>query len=240
MQNLRLHIKRWGLFVVLMLLLSVFFYLRLYRYLSFESLKTHREVLLVWTKFHFIPVMLGFMGVYILAVAASVPGAVFLTLAAGFLFGPFFGTIAVVISATIGAFIAFLAVELALRDWMAKKTTKWVKRMEHGFQRNAFSYLLFLRFVPLFPFWVVNIVPALLGIPKRTFFFATLIGIIPGSFVYILVGNGLGHAFDAHETPNLGIIFDPIVFLPLVALAFLSFVPIGYRHFKQKRAGRSE
>ncbi|MCH9718191.1 MAG: VTT domain-containing protein [Gammaproteobacteria bacterium] len=167
-----------------------------------------------------------------LAVAASIPGAWFLTLIAGFLFGPILGTFVVVFSATMGAFFVYLAVKFALRDWIAQKTTKWLKLMEKGFQDNAFSYLFFLRLVPVFPFWLINIIPALLGVPLRTFIGATFLGIIPGSFVYVLVGNSLGHVFDANQTPNLDILKDPILFLPLVALGLLTLVPILYRRFK--------
>lgn len=118
-----------------------------------------------------------------------------------------------------------------------KKTSRWIKGMEQGFKDNAFSYLLVLRLVPLFPFWLVNIVPALLGVSKRTFVFATFMGIIPGSFVYVLVGNGLGHIFDANQTPDLSIIFDAKVLLPLLGLALLSLLPVVYKFVKRKKNG---
>jgi len=229
------YIKRWTLLVTLILLLSLFFYFRLYHYLSFNSLRTNRELLLAWSQQYFMWVVLSFMALYVIVVACSIPGATFLTLVGGFLFGPWWATVMVVISATLGAFIVFLAVELALRDWVAKKATKWLKVMEQGFQHNAFSYLLFLRLVPLFPFWLVNIVPALLGISKRIFLIATFIGIVPGSFVYVLVGNGLGHVFDSNEIPDLTIIFDPKIFIPLMALALLSLLPVIYKYIKGKK-----
>jgi uncharacterized membrane protein YdjX (TVP38/TMEM64 family) len=228
-------IQRGTLLIALLILLGLFFYFRLYRYLSFESLKENRAFLLAWSEQHFVWVVLGFIGIYTISVACSIPGAILLTLTAGVLFGIWWGTLWVVISATLGAFIVFLAVELALRDWVAKKTAKWLKGMEQGFQANAFSYLLILRLVPLFPFWLVNIVPALLGVSKRTFMIATFIGIIPGSFVYVLVGNGLGSIFDTNETPNLGIIFDPKVLLPLIALAMLSLAPVVYKMIQRRR-----
>ena len=231
------QIKHWLLLIFLIVVLSLFFYFHLYRYLSFENLKAHREILLNWSQQHFVLVILGFISIYTLVVACSIPGATFLTLTGGFLFGPLLGTVLVIVSATLGALIVFMAVELALRDWVEKKASHWLKAMEQGFQKNAFSYLLFLRLVPLFPFWLVNIVPALLGVSKRTFLLATLIGIIPGSFVYVLVGNGLGHIFDANQMPNLGIIFDPKILFPLLALAVLSLVPIGYNYFKRKQQG---
>ncbi|MDF1677353.1 MAG: TVP38/TMEM64 family protein [Legionellaceae bacterium] len=227
-------IKRWGLLVFLLLLLGLFFHFDLYRYLSFEQLKLHRAVLIDWTQHYLLWALVIFAGIYILSVAISIPGAWFLTLTAGFLFGPFLGTAVVIISATLGAFCVYLAVRFALRDWVADKAAQWLKKMEQGFQGDAFSYLLFLRLVPLFPFWLVNIVPALLGVSSRVFLLATFLGIMPGSFVYVLVGNGMGHVFDANQTPSLEILKDPVVLLPLSALGVLALVPIIYRKLKKR------
>jgi len=226
-------IKRWGLAALLLGLLGLFFYLNLYRYLSFDSLKMHRAILVDWTHQHFFQAILGFMLIYTVAVAISIPGAAFLTILSGFLFGPLIGSIIVVIAATLGAYIVFIAVELAFHDWVEKKAAKWLQSMKQGFQDNAFSYLLFLRLVPVFPFWLINIVPALLGMSKRIFITATFIGIIPGSFVYTLVGNGLGHVFDANKIPTLSIIFEPEILIPILALAVLSLVPVAYKRFNQ-------
>lgn len=228
------QIRRWGLLIILLIFFALFFYFRLDRYLSFASLKNHREILLTWMENNFLEVFLSFMAIYALSVAVSIPGATFLTIIAGFLFGPILGTLAVVISATIGAFIIFLAVDLAFRDWVAQKAVKWLKKMEQGFQENAFSYLLFLRLMPLFPFWALNIVPALLGMRKSTYVLATFLGIIPGSFVYVMVGNGLGHVIDTHQKPRLDIIFDPKILLPILALAVLSILPTLYKKFIRK------
>ncbi len=227
-------IKRWGLLVFLLILLGLFFNFGFHHYLSFEQLKLHRIELIDWTKHHLLLALLLFACVYMLAVAISIPGAWFLTLTSGFLFGPILGTAVVILSATLGAFFVYLAVRFALRDWVAEKTTKWLKAMEKGFQQDAFSYLLFLRLVPLFPFWLINIIPALLGVSSRVFLVATFLGIIPGSFIYVLVGHSMGHVFDANQTPSLAILKDPIVFLPLLALGLLSLVPIIYRRFKAK------
>lgn len=174
------------------------------------------------------------MMLYILAVAISIPGAVFLTLAGGFLFGVLWGVLLVVISATLGATLLFFAVRTALGEWLSKKASGWISRMRQGFQHNAFSYLLTLRLIPLFPFWVVNIVPALLNVSAKTFISATFIGIIPGSTVYVLVGNGLSQVFASNQTPNLGIIFEPRVLGPLLALAALSLIHALYQFFTRK------
>lgn len=228
-------ILRWLPVLILLGLLGVFFIFRLDRYLSFAALREHRALLLSWTQNHFALSILLFMMCYTLAVAISIPGAVFLTLAGGFLFGVLWGVLLVVISATLGATVLFFAVRTALGEWLAKKASGWVSRMRQGFQENAFSYLLTLRLIPLFPFWVVNIVPAILNVSAKTFITATFIGIIPGSFVYVLVGNGLSQVFATNQTPNLGIIFEPQVLGPLLALAALSLIPPLYQFFNRKR-----
>lgn len=226
-------IKRFAPLGLLIIGLLIFFYFDLGRFLSFEALKANRDYVLQWTHDHFILALLSFFLIYTVAVAVSIPGATFLTLASGFLFGTILGTLVAVTSATMGALIVFLAVRTALEPWLAKKTGRWVEKMRMGFQQDAFQYLLILRLVPLFPFWVVNIVPGLLGVSVRTFFITTFLGIIPGTFVYVLLGNGLGYLFDRDQTPNLAIIFEPQVLIPLIALAVLSCIPMLYKKFKR-------
>jgi pyruvate/2-oxoglutarate dehydrogenase complex dihydrolipoamide dehydrogenase (E3) component/uncharacterized membrane protein YdjX (TVP38/TMEM64 family) len=228
--------RSWLPLILLLGLLILFFSLRLDKYLTFSSLREHRDLLLGWSKAHYFTSALLFMGCYTLAVAVSIPGAVFLTLAGGFLFGVFWGTVLVVFSATLGATTVFFAVRTSLGNWLVKSATSWLDRMRQGFQKNAFSYLLILRLVPLFPFWVVNIVPALLGVDAKTYIIATFFGIIPGSFVYVLVGNSLSQVFSANQTANLGIIFAPQVLLPLLALVALSLIPLLYKRLNSKKS----
>ena len=225
--------------ILIVVLVILVFQFSIDQYLSFDTLKNHRHELISWRNQHFLLLVLSYMLIYIIAVALSVPGALFITLAGGFIFGIWVGTLLVVISATIGACCIFLAVKVALSGWMSKKAGNWVAKMQVGFQENAFQYLLVLRFIPLFPFWVVNIVPALLDVRLRVFALATLIGIIPGSLVYVTVGNGLGHVFDAGKQPNLSMILEPEILFPLVGLAILSIVPILYKYFRKKRHGKN-
>lgn len=215
--------------------IAAVFALDLDRYLSFEMLKSHRQTVLAWYDDNPALVILGFMGTYALVVALSLPGAVWMTLIAGFLFGTVAGTFFVVAAATIGALIIFLIARYALADFFHEKAGDAGRRMEEGFRKDALSYLLFLRLVPLFPFWLVNLVPALLGVPARTFVIGTFFGIIPGSAVFCSVGNGLGAIFDAGGKPDLGIIFEPEVLGPLLALAILSLVPVAYKKFKARK-----
>lgn len=232
------QLKRWLPLLLIFLMLALILSTGLQKYLSFESLKSNRNILLEWTNEHFLLSSLAYVAIYIIAVAVSIPGATFLTLAGGFLFGPFFGSVLVIISATTGATLLYFAVKTSLGDWLSQKATGWISRMRVGFQENAFSYLLFLRIVPIFPFWVINIVPALLGVSAATFIVATFFGIMPGSVVYVLVGNGLSHIFATNQTPNLSIIFDPAVLYPLLALAALSVLPVIYQKFFKNRKGR--
>ncbi len=230
-------LRRWLLLTVLFGLLALFFGFRLDKYFNFSTLRDHRAVLLDWTQTHYYMASLLFVACYTVAVAISIPVALFLTLAGGFLFGIIWGTLLVIVSATLGATLLFFAVQSALGEMLAKRASGWVDRMRLGFQHNAFSYLLTLRLIPLFPFWVINIVPALLGVNAKTFITATFIGIIPGSAVYVMVGNGLSQVFATNQTPNLGIIFDPKVLLPLLALAALSLIPVIYHFLTRKRKG---
>ena len=229
----RKHLFRLIPLLIILLAIGSVFYFDLNKYLSFAVLQQYRNLLLQWTDQHYLIVVLSFIGLYIVPVALSIPGAVFLTLGGGFLFGIWWGTLYVVTGATIGATAIFMIVEFALGDWIAEKAKGWVATLQDGFQRNAFQYLLFLRLIPIFPFWVINIVPALLDVKKRTYVFATFIGIIPGSFVYVLVGNGLGFVFDQGKDPNLSIIFEPQILLPFAGLALLALVPIIYKRVKQ-------
>ena len=224
--------RLWPL-LILLLLFFLLYYFNVNHYLNFASLKLHHQQLISWTKNNYLEAVLIFMSCYIVCIAVSFPGALFLTMAGGLLFGTLGGAFFVVISATIGSIIIFFAVKFALSDWIAQRTSKWINKMRLGFQENAFSYLLSLRLMPIFPFWVVNIIPALLGIKAGTFITATFIGIIPGSIIYASVGNSLNHLFEAGQTPDLKIIFSPEIFLPLLGLVLLTLLPVFYKKYKR-------
>lgn len=226
-------LKKFIPLIILIVILILFFAFDLQRFISLSTLQTYHHTLIDWTSQHTVLAALVFMLVYIVSTAISIPGATILTLIGGLLFGPLFGSIFVVVSAAIGACVPFLATKTALYDFFHAKAGKTLGKLEAGFKHNAVSYLLFLRLVPLFPFWLVNIAPAFFGIRLRTFFWTTLIGIIPGSVVYVAVGNGIGTVLDKGESVNLGIIFHPAVLLPLIGLAILSLVPIVYKMLKK-------
>jgi uncharacterized membrane protein YdjX (TVP38/TMEM64 family) len=225
-------LRRISPVLLLLLLLILFFYFNINQYFTFSSLQAHHQQLISWTNNHYLSAVALFMATYILCVAASFPGALFLTLTGGLLFGLLWGAFFVVISATIGSALIFLTIKYAFSELVAQRASGWVNKMRHGFKNNAFSYLLVLRLIPVFPFWVINIVPALLGVKARIFIFATFLGIIPGTLIYASVGNSLNHLFEQGQTPDLKIIFSPEFLLPLLALAVLSLMPVFYKKMK--------
>ena len=213
---------------------GLFFALGLNEYLSFDALRAHRQNLIDWASNRPLASAFAYIGIYALVVALSIPGAVWLTIAGCFVFGWAMGTIFTVVGATLGACGIFMAARYAFADYFREKAGPRLRRMEDGFRENAASYLLFLRLVPVFPFWLVNLGPAFFGIPLGTFAFWTFIGIIPGSFVYVLVGNGVGKLLEAGQEPDLGIIFQPHVLAPILGLAVLSLVPIVIKRLRQR------
>ncbi|MCR9242302.1 MAG: TVP38/TMEM64 family protein [Rhodobiaceae bacterium] len=222
--------------VVLAAGLVAFFVLDLGQYVTLDALKENREFLQTFVAENTALAFTVYMAVYTVMVAFSLPGALIATLTGGFLFGTIFGGLATVVAATVGATIVFLIAKTALGDTLRAKAGLGIQKMEAGFQKNAFSYLMVLRLVPLFPFFLVNLAPAFLGVKLRTFVVATFFGIIPGTFVFASVGNGLGAIFDEGGEPNLGIIFQPEVLGPILALAALSLVPVIYKRFSKEEA----
>lgn len=221
---------------VMLLLGTLVFVFGWQDYLSFDALKEHRQWLLHWRDTAPIISVVVFSVVYVAVVALSLPGAVWMSIIAGFLFGPVVGSIYVVIAATGGAVLLFLAARYACAERLRRRACGAIARMEAGFRENALNYLLFLRLVPIFPFWLVNLVPAFLGVPLRTFVLGTLIGIIPGSIVYCTVGSGVGAVLDAGGEPDLELILSPPILLPLVGLALLSLVPVLWKVRQRRRA----
>lgn len=225
------RLKRALPFVALVAGLIAFFALDLQKYFTLESLRANRVVLAELVAQNPLVAPLAFGGLYALVVAFSLPLGAVMTLAGGLLFGLVVGTVTVVCGATLGATALFLAARGAFRESFARRARGTLKKLEAGFQANAFSYLLTLRLIPAFPFFLVNLAPALLGMRLSPYVLATLIGIIPGTFVYISIGNGLGALFDAGQTPELGlsIFLKPEILLPIGGLILLSLLPIAAR-----------
>jgi uncharacterized membrane protein YdjX (TVP38/TMEM64 family) len=199
-------------------------------YVTLETIKRHRDTLLAFTDAHFaLAVALGFL-VYVAATAFSLPGGLLLSLTMGFVFGRWVGTVLVVVAATIGATLLFLAARFLFADALRKRMGAVGEKINAGFTENAFSYLLFLRLVPLFPFFLVNLAPAFTTIPLRTYVLATAIGIIPGTFVFVNLGQTLGR-IDSLQGLVSGEVLGGLGLLAAFAL-----IPVIVQKIRSRRA----
>jgi uncharacterized membrane protein YdjX (TVP38/TMEM64 family) len=214
--------------------IAAFFAFGLDKYLTFEALRDNRMALKTFVDGNPVLAPALFMAIYAIAISLSLPGGAVLTITGGFLFGSIFGTGVVVVAATVGATLLFLAARSSLGDLLRAKAGPWLRRMEDGFRANALSYLLVLRLVPLFPFFVVNLVPAFLGVSLRTYMVGTLIGIVPGSFVFATVGAGLGSIFDSGQSFTARGILTPEIVTALAGLAVLALIPVIYKRIKSR------
>ena len=229
-----MKIKKYLPNIILILGLIIIYFSGVLDYLSYDVLKQNRKALIAYVHQYFIFSSIAFIFLYIAIVALSVPGASFLTIIGGFLFPQPLSTLYVVTGATIGASILFVAAKTALHDFFERKIKKYLKKLEKGFLENAASYLLFLRFVPLFPFWLVNLAPAFFHVPLRTFVCTTFIGIIPGSFVYAQAGAGLGAIFDNDQEFSLATVLNWQMRVALICLAIFSLIPIVIKKMRNK------
>ena len=210
--------------------IGAFFYFDLGRFLSLNALQENRDHLLAFTEANYATAVGLFVLAYIAVTGLSLPGAVILTLGGGFLFGGVFGTLYVNIGATTGATLAFLTARYLLRNWVEQKFGKWLGPVQQGFTSNAFSYLMTLRLIPLFPFFAVNLVSGLTRMSIGTYVAATALGIIPGSFVYAYAGRQLGTINSLKE------IASPNVIIAFVLLGLLALVPTLYKKLSRKKA----
>ncbi len=226
-----------GRIVVALLLaatVSAFFYFDFGRYLSLDALKANRDALLAFTDANYTTSVVIFVVSYCLFVASSLPGAVFFTLAGGFLFGSVLGTLYVNLGATSGAVLAFLAGRYLLRDWVEAKFGSRLEPFQEGFAKNGFHYLMTLRLIPIFPFFIVNLLCGLTRVSLGTYVLATAIGIIPASFIYAYAGRQLGTINSLKE------IASPNVLMAFTLLGLLALVPIVYKKMTAKKPSCSE
>ncbi len=207
-------------------------------YLSFEALAANREALTAFRDANYALTAGLFILAYIIIVGFSLPGATIATLTGGFLFATFPGALFNVLGATLGATVIFLAARYGLGEKLAAKmdaSDGAVRKIKDGIDENQWSMLFLIRLVPAVPFFVANLVPALVGVPLYRFFVSTFLGIIPGAVVYTSVGAGLGEVFERGETPNLGIIFEPHILLPILGLCVLAALPIALKAVRGKK-----
>lgn len=249
-------VTRWLPLVVLAALMAVGFALGWHKYLSFKTIGTNYGALQDFIANNFVVALSAYVVIYIASVALSAPGALILTLSGGLLFGWQVGAPATVVAATAGATLLFLIARSSFGDGLAAKAGPALAKFREGFQENAFNYLLFLRLVPLFPFFLVNIAPALLGVPLRTYVAATFLGIIPATTAFSFAGAGLGSVVEAqnkiYQACLAAMPANPEVACPyqintsalvtrellaaLVLLGVVSLIPIALKYFRGRHA----
>jgi uncharacterized membrane protein YdjX (TVP38/TMEM64 family) len=220
------------------------------RQLSLESLVRHHQALREFIAAHEVSALAAYVALYIAAAALSIPVGVYLTMAGGILFGAVLGGAAAVVGATIGAICIFLIAKSAVGDYLVRRAGPLVQKLARGFRADAFSYLLFLRLVPIFPFWIVNLVPALVGVKLATFAAATALGVIPATFVFAFVGQGLDSVIAAQQAAyqsclaaarsDCRLAFDidtaltPELLGALAALGALALIPVLVRRLRAR------
>jgi uncharacterized membrane protein YdjX (TVP38/TMEM64 family) len=230
-------------------LLALGYAFGLHKYFTFEAIAEHRGALSAWTQENFVLALLLYVAIYFVAVAVSFPGASILTILAGLLFGWFAGGLAALVGATSGAMAIFQIARSSFGDVLAKRAGPFMAKLSDGFAKDAFNYLLFLRLVPLFPFWVINIAPALANVKLRTFAITTFLGIIPGTFAFAFVGAGLDSVITAQQaahaqcldtkTPaecpfelSASSLVTPEILIAFAALGVVSLIPVLLKKWK--------
>jgi uncharacterized membrane protein YdjX (TVP38/TMEM64 family) len=203
---------------------------------SWAGLGDRQAALRAWIAAHPVLAQAAYVAAYAAVVAVSFPAGSLLTAAGGLLFGRIVGTTLAVTGATLGAVLLFLAARSALGALLSRWAGPFLDRLRPGITRHGFSYVLAMRLLPVVPFWLINLASPLLGMKLAPFTVATLLGIIPATFVIASVGAGIGDVLARGERPDLSVLFSPPVLLPLLALAVLSLLPVAWRHWKGDRA----
>lgn len=224
------------LLVILTVAVVGFFTLR--DYLTFDTLRDNREALLAFRDSNLALMAVIFFAIYVMIVAFSLPGAAVASVTGGFLFGLLGGTALNVGAATLGAIAIFLAARAGLGQALSAKleaSEGTIKKMKDGLRENEVSVLFLLRLVPAVPFFVANLVPALVGVKFWNFVWTTALGIIPGGIVFTSIGVGLGEVFDRGESPDLSLLWAPHIIGPILGLAALAALPIVIKALRGKK-----
>ena len=242
-------IRRWLPLIVLAALVLGAYALGLQKYVSLEVIATNRDFLETYVANHLLLAVLIYSAVYVGVVALSLPGAGILSIVGGFVFGWALSAPITVVAATIGAIIVFQIVKTSLGATLAEKAGPFVQRLSDGFAEDAFNYLLFLRLVPAFPFFVINAVAGVSRVPLKTFILATFVGIIPGSYAFAWLGRGLGSVIDAQSLVHNACVAEkgaancpfelsvtslvtPQLLLAFAALGVVSLIPVALKKWK--------
>jgi uncharacterized membrane protein YdjX (TVP38/TMEM64 family) len=247
---------RWVPLAVLVALMVLVLALGPQRYLTLEMVGRHYDLLKQFIEGHRVTALLLYTALYVAVVALSLPCGLLMTLSGGLLFGWAAGAIASVIGATLGATIVFLIAGTSVGEALAKCATPWLDRLRQGFRQNALSYMLFLRLVPAFPFFVVNLAPALLGVPLGTYVLGTALGIIPATLAFSATGAGLASVIEAQNrmhaacvaekgaladsacpyTIDASALVTPEMLIGLALLGVLALLPVGLKKWSKRDA----
>lgn len=200
----------------------------IYRYLTFENLAAHKAMLQEFVRGHYLLSIAGFVLLYVIVVALSIPGAVILSLSSGFLFGTVLGVILNNVGATTGAVCIFFITRHLIGNWLQTRYESQLSKFNNEFARNGAHYLLTLRFIPAFPFFLVNILAGLTKVPFSTFLWTTCLGILPGGIVYTFMGSQLSTIQSPKD------IFSANITIAFILLALFSIAPVIYNHLKAK------
>lgn len=223
-----MNLKKILLLLLAAAVVALFFYFHLGRYLTLDSLKQNRQVLLTYYADHRVLTVAGFIAVYVLQTALSLPGAAILSLASGAVFGSVAGTLYAVVAATLGATAAFLVTRYLLRDLVLEKFGPRLEGLNRELEERGLNYLLFLRLVPVFPFFLINLAAGLTRLPLRSFLIGTFLGIIPGGFVYVNAGASLATISSLRD------VVSPRVLGSFALLGIFALVPVLYGKLKRK------
>jgi uncharacterized membrane protein YdjX (TVP38/TMEM64 family) len=229
-------VRRYGLIAIVLGLLIAAIASGVWRDLNLDELAAHRHALAAFVTAHPVLSVLAYVAIYVVIVVACIPGPGAMTTAGGFLFGTVIGGFAALAACTVGSAIVFLACRTAFGDWATQKAGPVVRRIEEGFARNAFSYLLTLRLIPMMPFFATNVAAGLARVRLRDLMAATLLGTSPVCFIFAGLGSGLGAVFDRGGRIDASLFEEPRIVLPLVGLAVLSALPIAWRLWMRRRA----
>ena len=246
------RLKQYAPLLIIVGLMAFAFSQGWHKYLTLKELALNLETLQTFLAQNYLSAILAYIGIYIVVTALSIPGGAAITIAGGLLFGWFVGTLSTVVGATIGATLIFLAAKTSLGELLKAKAGPWLKQLEQGFEENATSYMFFLRLVPAFPFWLVNLAPAFLGVKLSTFMFTTFFGIIPGTLAFSYIGQGLESVISAQKQSyencvaakgaDGGCVFGldasslitPHLIIALVLISLVALIPVIIKRLKTR------
>ena len=233
-----LLVRLWPVYIIIGGIFSAWQF-GLFEYLSLNTLREQQDVLSKFVEDNWLLAGAVYVAVYAVATLFMMPGALWITIAGGFMFGLIGGSIATIIGATTGASLLFFAAKTSIGDSLRKMAGSYADKVRNEFQQSPLSYMFAMRFVPAMPFPVANVVPALLGAKYRDYLISTALGIVPGVVAYTWIGSGLGATFAAGEDPDFSSVAANL--LPaVIALLVVSMIPIAYKKFFAKKPAEIE